>query len=103
MSISRFTSTLARGEHQDQPLHDRIVALQHGIDGEAAEPRDVEHGLGDDDARDQQRDADADHRDDRHGGVLQRMQQQHAVGRQALGVGGADVVLLPAPPASRRA
>ena len=92
--MSRFTSTLAAANTRIRPCTIGIVALQHGIDGEPAEARDVEHGLGDDHARDQQRNADADHRDDRHRGVLQRMQQQHAVGRQALGVGGADIVLL---------
>ena len=45
------------------------------------------------DAADQQRDADADHRDDRHRGVAQRMAHQHARFGQALGAGGADVVL----------
>src|SRR5437868_2990240 len=39
---------LGSGEYQDQPLHHRIVTLQHGIDGEAPEPRNVEHRLGDD-------------------------------------------------------
>src|SRR5687768_4462619 len=51
---------LGGSEHQDQALDDGIVALQHGIDGEPAEPGDVEHGLGDDDARDQERNADSD-------------------------------------------
>src|SRR5262245_43248360 len=55
---------LGGGEHQDQPLYDGIVALQHGVDGQPAEARDVEHGLGDHDARDQERNADADHGDD---------------------------------------
>src|SRR4029450_10985747 len=49
---------LGGGEHQDQPLNDGIVALQYGIDGEPAEPRDVEHRLGDDNAGDQERNAD---------------------------------------------
>src|SRR5436190_17167835 len=35
---------LGRGEDQDQALDDRIVTLQHRVDGEAAEARDVEDG-----------------------------------------------------------
>ena len=35
----------------------RVVTAEHGGDDEAAEPGDVEDGLGDDDAADQERDA----------------------------------------------
>jgi hypothetical protein len=48
------------GEDEDEPLHDRVVALEHGIDREPPEAGDVEHRLGDDDPGDQERDADAD-------------------------------------------
>src|SRR5262245_8080839 len=37
-------------EHDDETLHDRVVALQHGVDGQASKAGDVEHRLRDDDA-----------------------------------------------------
>ena len=40
------------------------------------------------------RDAEADHGQDRHGGVAQRMAHQHDPVGEALGAGGADVVLV---------
>src|SRR3954462_2725498 len=80
-------------EQQDHPLDDRVVALRDRVDDEAADPRDVEDRLGDDDAADKKRDADADHGHDRDAGVLQRVLQQHRPGRDALGLGGADVIL----------
>ena len=46
------------------------------------------------DAADQQRHADADDRDDRHGGVLERVAEQHGRRAEALGARGADVVLV---------
>ena len=69
-------------EHQDDALDDRIVAAQDRIDGQPADAGDREHRLGDDDAADQQRDADADDRHDRHRGVLQRVADQHLVVRR---------------------
>ena len=61
---------------------------------EPAETGDREHPLGDDDAADQERDADADHRHDRHRGIAQRVAHQHAALAEALGACGADVVLV---------
>ena len=49
--------------------------------------------LGHDDAADQERDAEPDHRHDRHGGVLQRVPEQDLDLDLALGARGADVVL----------
>ena len=80
-------------EHEDDALDHRIVAAQDRVDRQAAEARNREHALGDDDAADQQRDADADHRDDRDRGVAQRVPHQHVPGGEALGMRGADVVL----------
>src|SRR4051794_26765962 len=55
-----------RREHQDDALDDGIVAPQDGVDDETADAGDGEYRLGDDDAGDEQRDADADDRRDRH-------------------------------------
>ena len=81
-------------EQQHDALDHRIVAAQDRIDGQPAEARDGEHALGHHRAADQQRDADADHGDDRHGGVLQRVHEQDAALAEALGARGADIVLL---------
>src|SRR5687768_11062267 len=47
-------------EDQDHALDDGIVAPQDRVHREAPDARDGEHGLGDDRAADQERDADAD-------------------------------------------
>src|SRR5437899_12340343 len=67
---------------QDHRLHCRVIAREHRIDSKPAQPRDAENAFGDDDAADEQRDADADHGDDRHGGVAQGMPHEyHAIGK----------------------
>ena len=40
------------GGQKDHPLDHGIIAPQHGVDGEASDARQVEHALGDNDARD---------------------------------------------------
>ena len=82
----------ARGQ-KDHRLDHRIIARQHGIDGEAADAGQVEHALGDDDAGNQKREAGADHGDDGHGGVAQRVAQQHGALADALGARGAHIIL----------
>src|SRR3954468_21680638 len=47
-------------EEQRHALDDRVVAAQDGVDGQAAEAGNREHGLGHDDAADQEPEADAD-------------------------------------------
>ena len=69
-------------EQQDDALDDGVVAPDDGIDGQAADARHGKHGLGDHDAPDQQRDADADDGDDRHGRVLECVLEQHCVGQR---------------------
>src|SRR6185437_13930384 len=49
--------------------------------------------LGDDDPRNEKRDADADDRRDRHRGVLEGVADQHLPGREALSLRCSDVVL----------
>src|SRR5262245_24172955 len=48
------------GDEHDQVLHDRIVAPADRFHEEARDAGDVEHGLGDDQAADQERGLDAD-------------------------------------------
>src|SRR4051794_24020022 len=49
---------VSRREQQRDALDDRVVAPQDGVDGEPAKARDREHGLGHDDAADQEPEAD---------------------------------------------
>ncbi|KAG1182541.1 hypothetical protein G6F35_015573 [Rhizopus arrhizus] len=81
----------ARG-HQQHALDHRVVVAQHGVDGQAAQAGNREHGFGNYDAANQQGHAHADGGDDGVGGVLQRMPHDGSR-RQALGARGADVVL----------
>src|SRR5205814_10486647 len=80
------------GEHEDHRLHGGVVARQHGVHGETAEPGDAVDRLGDDHAADQHRDADADDGDDGDGGVAQHVAQQHRQPAEPLGPRGAHVV-----------
>src|SRR5437870_9608320 len=52
-------------EEQDHRLHRRVVAREDGVHREPPEPGNAVDGLGDDDAADQPRDAEADARGDR--------------------------------------
>src|SRR5262245_14259608 len=81
------------GEHDDETMYDRVVALQHRIDRKATKARDVEYRLCDDNARDEKSEADADHGNDWDRGVLQSVHEQDATCRQPLGVGGPNVIL----------
>ena len=66
-------------EHEDRAgedgdaLDEREVALQHGVDGEQAEPGIVEDVLDDEHAAEQAADLDAEQVEQRHRGVAQRM------------------------------
>src|SRR5437667_2042962 len=76
-----------RGDEHDEALHDRIVAPQDGLHEEARDARQVEHGLGDDEAPDQERELDAD--DGHHGQyrVLERVAPDHRPLALPLGAG----------------
>ena len=81
------------GSQEDHRLDHRIIARQHGIDGKPSDAGQVEHALGNDDARYQQRETGPDYRDDGNGGVAQRVAQQHAALADALGARGAHIIL----------
>src|SRR6218665_1612427 len=57
---------VAEGKKQDQALNHGVVARQHRLDDQAAEPGQIEHRLRHHYAGDQRGDPDADDRDDRH-------------------------------------
>ena len=73
-------------------MDDRVVPLEDGVGGEAPEPGQREDALRDHDPRDEERQAHADGRDDRHRGVLQRVREEDPARPLALGVRRADVV-----------
>src|SRR5580693_5176577 len=80
-------------EDQCHALDDRVVAAEDGVDREPADAGNGEDRLRDDDAADQQRDAAADHGDDRDRRVAQRVADQHLALGKALGLRRADIVL----------
>src|SRR5512132_420215 len=82
-----------RGDEHDEALHDRIVAPQDGLDEEARDARQVEHGLRDDEAADQERELDADDGHDGQNRVLERVVPDHHPLPLPLGPRRPDVVL----------
>ena len=93
MSTVKLATHHDHGDQHHEVLHDRIVAPADRLDQEAGDAGDVEHGLGDDQAADQERRLDADHGDDRQNGVLQRVMIIDRSLGGALGAGGADIIL----------
>src|SRR5690606_31661333 len=81
------------GEQQDQALDHREVSRQHGFHYEAAQSRQIEHGLCDDHATDERGDSNADNGDDRDGCIAQAMSQEDKVLAQTFGSCSADEVL----------
>ena len=82
-----------RRDQQDAALHDRIVARLHAVNQPVADAGPGKDRLGQDRARQQQADLQPDDRDHRNQRVAQRVHDDHAPARQALGARGAHVVL----------
>ena len=66
-------------DEEDRPLHQRVVALEHGPQEQPPHARQREHLLGDDGAAQQVAHLDAGHRDQRDEAVLERVSPQHAL------------------------
>src|SRR6266508_2632775 len=81
------------GDEHDEVLHDGVVAPEDGLDQEARHAGQVEHGLGDDETADQERELDTDDRHDRQDRVLERVAPDDVALPLALGPGRADVIL----------
>src|SRR5215471_17175332 len=62
-----------QGRDEHGALHDRLAAVVDRLDREAADARPREHRLGDDGAAEQGAELEPGNRDDRQGGVLQRV------------------------------
>ena len=69
MSVTMLAMSTAIDDHQDDAHHQRRVALRGGADGEQAHARPREDLLGDDRARDELGQQEADDGDDRDQGV----------------------------------
>jgi hypothetical protein len=82
-----------RCDQQDPALHDRIIARLHTVDQPVAHARPREDRFGEDRPRQQQSDLQPDDRDHRDQRVAQRVHDDDAPARQALGAHGAHVVL----------
>src|SRR5215213_3651397 len=78
---------------QDGALHDRQVALLDRVVGEAPDARDVEDGLREDRAAEQDAQVEAEDGDDRGDRGAQAVLEDDLPLVEALGAGGADVVL----------
>src|SRR6516162_8947110 len=81
------------GNVHHQVLHDRIVAPADSFDEKPRHARDIEDGLGDDEAAHQEGGLDADHGDDRQNRILERMVVVDDVLGCSFGTGGPDIVL----------
>src|SRR3989338_262507 len=78
------------GDEHHEVLDDRVVAPEDRLDQEACHPRQVEHGLGDNEAADQERELDADHGDDRQERVLEGVAPDDGAPRLPLAPARAD-------------
>src|SRR5690348_8025316 len=81
------------GAHEDRALHGRQVALLDGVVGEAPDAGDVEDGLGEDRAAQQDAEVEAEDRDDRRDRRAHAVLEDDLALLQALGASGPDVVL----------
>src|ERR671921_170852 len=78
---------------QDGALHDRQVALLDRVEGQAPDARDVEDGLREDRAAEQDAEVEAEDGDDRGDRGAQAVLEHDLPLVEPLGAGGADVVL----------
>src|SRR5690606_34198555 len=81
------------GRHHRDPHDDRNVNALDRLPGQLADAGPAEHAFHDDQPAHEDADVDADHGDDRQDRVRQGMADQDATAGQALGAGGADVIL----------
>ena len=94
MSIEEIDEDDDAGDQQDAALESGIVAPADRLDQPFADTRPGEDRLGEDGAGQQRADLQADHGDDGDERVAQRMDADDAEGREALGAGGAHIILL---------
>src|SRR5262249_26554751 len=81
------------GDEHHEILDHRVITPQDGLDQESRDPWEVEHGLRHDEAADQEREFDADHRDDGQHRIAERVAPHHDAWSLSLGPRRADVVL----------
>src|SRR3990172_6796686 len=81
------------GDEHHQVLDDRVVAPEDRLDQETRHPGQIEDGLGDHEAAEQERQLDADHGDDGQHRVLEGVPPDDDTLGLPLGPGGADIVL----------
>ena len=93
MSTIRFSEDDEERAEQHGALDHRQVALLDRVVGEPADAGDVEDGLGEDRAAEQDADVEPEDRDDRRDRAAHAVAQDDAALAQALGARGADVVL----------
>jgi len=84
---------IGQSNRQDAALHQIVIAVRDGLDGETADARPTKDRLGHDCAGQQRSELQAQHGDDGDHGVAQRVAVDDGALGQAFGAGGADVIL----------
>src|ERR1700677_4111531 len=87
-------SNVGQADGEDAALDQGIVAVGDGGQGEAADAGPAKDGFGDDGSCEKAAELQADDGEDGDKCVTQGMAVDHLIFRQALGAGGADVVLV---------
>src|SRR5271166_3618662 len=83
-----------RRRHQDDTLDDGIITVEHGIDNQLAETRNVENLLGQHRAGKKRSEFERAERDDRGERVAHGMLEDDRALHQSLGAGGAHIIAL---------
>ena len=76
----------------DEGLHDRKISIADSLDNQPAHPGRGKHRLGDNRATEHHANAQADHGDDRDGGVLQGVIDHNITVPHTLPLGGTNVI-----------
>ena len=92
--MMKLATITQHGEHQQQPLRERVVAAERGLLQREARARVAEDELDEDEAADGGRELRGEAVERREDGVAPGVARHHAPVAQALGVGHRHVVLL---------
>ncbi len=83
----------SHGDHHQNSHHDRRIGATNLVEKEAAHTGPGKDALRHDSAAQQERQVQANHRDNRQGGVFQGVDEDNFPARQTLRAGSADIVL----------
>ncbi len=89
----KIDRNVRQANRQDAALHQIVIAIADGLDGEASDAGPGEDGFGDDGAGEERAELQAEDGNDGDHGVAQGVAIDDGALGQAFGAGGADVVL----------